>query len=115
MRCSHAALDSRVALAPVAQTHTLQRVPLPCPGSRDVACVCTGAWKHTYTLTRDAILSVRAVVLLLVCRHGLPAMVSAQKPVVVLDSHLPLSDCSEGASGSLEDDVASHGWRDSPP
>lgn len=64
---------------------------------------------------QGCILSVHPVVSLLMYRHGRCATASAQKPVVALKQHLPLSDCSEGASGGLEDDVASPGRRDSPP
>lgn len=84
-------------------------LPRPCTCVRVHRCLET----HTYTDQRCHPFCAHCGFAACV-RTQTPAAVSAQNPVVGLDYHLPLSDCSEGASGSLEDDVAPPGRRNRP-
>lgn len=88
MRCSHAALGSRVALAPIAQTHALQGALLPCLAPKRLhVCVCAQMLGNKHTLARDAVLAVHTGSFLLMYRHGHPAAASAQKPALVLEQY----------------------------
>lgn len=89
MQCSHTALGSRVALAPIAQTHVLQGPLLPCLSPKTLhVCVCAQMLGNKHTLARDAALPVQAGSLLLMYRHRHPATASAQKPALVLGKYL---------------------------
>lgn len=89
MQCSHTALGSRIALAPIAQTHALQGALLPCLAPKTLHVrVCAQMLGNTHTLAGDA---VHAGSLLLMYRHGLPAAASAQKPALVWNSTCPES------------------------